>query len=474
MKKIIFFMTIICIFFINAKVNAQEVEFYEAESIDGIYTKSVGRRVTHFQKSRFFRRKSDNKEAYCIEPFSFFNSEYKYNNIKNINDISDEVLKKISLIAYYGYNYDNHTEDKWYAVTQLMIWKETNRDDTFYFTDTLNGNRIDRFESEIDEINKLVNNHDTLPSFSNKTINIKYGEKYIIDNNNIIDGFTSDNKDIVINNNKIDISKLNPGKYTINFKKILIDRGEDILFYYNDSSQNLMTIGNSYIPSFTLNINIYNPKIKIEKYDKDNSLNNDRLCKASFKLYNKNMNPIRDIYLNNDCTAIIDNIDIGTYYIKETKAGEGYRLDEEVHKVDISIDDYDKILKVFNELIKSDIKIHKDYNDGNNHPEENVKFDIYSDQKYIDTITTDSNGNASITLSYGNYTFKQVTSKDGYKYVEDFEVIVNDSNKKEISYNLIDYKVKVPDTRSNKKNISLIYIILILLGSLYAKKVYIS
>ena len=387
MKKIIFLMTIICLFFINTKVNAMEVEFYEAEKIDGIYTKSVGRRDAHFQKSRFFRRKSDNKAAYCIEPFSSFYPEYKYSNIKDIKDISDDVLKKISLIAYYGYNYDNHTEDKWYAITQLMIWRETNKDSDFYFTDTLNGNKIDRFQDEINEINNLVNNHDKLPSFSNQTIDIKYKENYIIDDNNIIDGFTSDNKDIIIDNNRLDISKLEPGKYTINFKKTLIDRGEDILFYFNENSQNLMTIGNSYVPSFTLNINIYNPEIIIEKYDKDNNPT-DKLCDASFNLYDKDMNPIREIYLNSDCKAIIDDIDLGTYYIKEIKAGEGYKLNEETFKIDISMDDYKKVLKIYNEQY--------------------------------------------------------------------------------------DYKIEVPDTRSDKKSINLIYIILILFGSIYAKKIYIS
>ena len=388
MKKIIFLMTIMCLFFINANVSAEEVEFYEAEKIDDIYTKSVGKSETRFQKARFFRRKSDNKEAYCIEPFYTFSKDHnKYSYIQSIDSISDDVLKKISLIAYYGYNYNNHTEDKWYAITQLMIWRETNKDDAFYFTDTLNGNKIDRFKDEINEINNLVNNHDKLPSFSNKTINIKYGEKYIVDDNNIIDGFTSDNRDIGIDNSRIDISKLKPGKYTINFKKILIDRGEDILFYYNENSQDLMTMGNTYIPSFTLNINIYNPRIKIEKYDKnEHSNSNLKLCDASFLLYDKDMKPIREISLNSDCIALIDDIDIGTYYIKEIKAGEGYKINEEVFKIDVSIDDYDKVLKVYNE----------------------------------------------------HY----------------------------------DYKIEVPDTRSDKNSINLIYILFILLGSLYVKKIY--
>lgn len=476
MKKIIFLMTIIYLIFITSNVNAQEVEFYEAEKIDNIYTKSVNQRETHFQKSRFFRRKSDNKAAYCIEPFSSFYENYKYNNISNIKDISNETLKRISLIAYYGYNYDNHTDNKWYAITQLMIWKETNKNDDFFFTDKLNGNRISKYEEEMNEINNLVNKHDILPSFSNKTLNIKYGEKYIEDENNIIDGFTYDNNDIIISNNKIDISRLSPGSYKINFKKILIDKGEDILFYYNDSSQNLMTIGNTYIPTFTLNINIYNPKIKIEKYDKDNNNNPKfRLCDSKFKLFDKDMNPLRDITLDNDCTSEIDNIDLGTYYIKEVEAGQGYKINDEVYEVILNIEDYNKVIKIYNESIKGEVKIHKDYNDNNvNTPEENVKFDIFEKEKYIDTITTDLNGNASIILPYGNYIFKQVTTKDGYNYVDDFNVIIDQNSINELSYNLVDYKIEVPDTHSDKKSTNIIFIVFILLIGLYVKEKIIS
>ena len=475
MKKIIFLMTIICLFFINNVVKAESVGFYEGEKIDNIYTKSVGKNETHFQKSRFFRRQSDNKAAYCIEPFESFYEQYNYSDIKDIKNIDDETLKRISLIAYYGYNYDNHTDDKWYAITQLMVWRETNKNDQFYFTDKLNGNKINKFEDEINEINTLVNNHDKLPSFSNKTLNIKFGEKYIYDENNIIDGFTSDNNDISIGDNKIDISKLKPGNYKISFKKVLIDRGEDILFYYNENSQNLMTLGNSYLPTFTLNINIYNPNIRIEKYDKDNTnIKSKELCSSSFELLDKDMNLIKEINLDDNCSSIINNIDIGTYYIKEVKAGNGYKLNDELFKVELDINNYEKILKVYNEKIKSNIKIHKDFNDNNNsYPEENVRFDIYNNDKYIDTITTDSSGNSEITLEYGTYTFKQITSKDGYDFVDDFNVVVNENTDNEIKYNLVDYKVKVPDTRSNKKAINYIYLLFLVLSFIYVKeKVY--
>lgn len=53
-KNIIFLMTLITILIVHSNVKAASTNFYEAEKIDNIYTKSVKNGTTHFQKSRFF------------------------------------------------------------------------------------------------------------------------------------------------------------------------------------------------------------------------------------------------------------------------------------------------------------------------------------------------------------------------------------------------------------------------------------
>ena len=45
--------------------------------------------------------------------------------------------ERISLLAYYGYGYEGHSDQKWYAITQVMIWRTTNPESDIYFTDTL-------------------------------------------------------------------------------------------------------------------------------------------------------------------------------------------------------------------------------------------------------------------------------------------------------------------------------------------------
>ena len=151
-------MTLITILIVHSNVKAASTNFYEAEKIDNIYTKSVKNGTTHFQKSRFFRRKNDNKAAYCIEPFNFFDESASYETSINPNNIDENTWERMSLIAYYGYNYQGHTDNKWYAITQLMLWQTVDKDADFYFTDYLNGNKIEKFTNEI-LIDKLINKY---------------------------------------------------------------------------------------------------------------------------------------------------------------------------------------------------------------------------------------------------------------------------------------------------------------------------
>ena len=135
-------------------------EFYAAEWIPNIYINKVKSGVIHYRQARFIRKKSDKGIAYCIEPFEDMKEDDKYNgysdNYAGRLGISESVWKQISLIAYYGYGYSNHTDSKWYTITQIMIWKELDKNADFYFTDSLNGNKTNKYDSEMNEIKTLV------------------------------------------------------------------------------------------------------------------------------------------------------------------------------------------------------------------------------------------------------------------------------------------------------------------------------
>ena len=57
---------------------------------------------------------------------------------------------------------------------------------------------------------------------------------------------------------------------------------------------------------------------------------------------------------------------------------------------------------------------------------------------------TDKDGKASITLQYGKYTIKQMTTTEGFEKIEPIELDIKDTKKEE--FTLKDYKIPVPDT----------------------------
>ena len=77
----------------------------------------------------------------------------------------------------------------------------------------------------------------------------------------------------------------------------------------------------------------------------------------------------------------------------------------------------------------------------------NINFNIYDlNNNLIQTIITDECGHTETILPYGKYKLIQLTSTEGYQKVEPltFEI----KNNEDIVFNLIDYEIPVPDTKS--------------------------
>ena len=84
----------------------------------------------------------------------------------------------MELISYYGYGYPGHDSLKYYMATQELIWLYS--DDYVkwmdkYSTNGTLGNQIN-IDNEKNEILRLVNNHNKLPSFSNISYVQKLGD----------------------------------------------------------------------------------------------------------------------------------------------------------------------------------------------------------------------------------------------------------------------------------------------------------
>ena len=156
----------------NIKVQAETYSgeaIWPSEWISDIYIrKERPDGYKKWQQARFLRRSEDNKFVYCLQPYVDINNNHTYNIARSdwwtAANLTEAQWKRISLIAYYGYDYSGHTAKKWYPITQVMIWRVTNPDSQIYFTDSLNGNKINSYDDEIAEINKLVDQHLVTPN----------------------------------------------------------------------------------------------------------------------------------------------------------------------------------------------------------------------------------------------------------------------------------------------------------------------
>ena len=459
--KLFFLITILSIFFINIlNVNAEEATFYEGEYLDNIYMSKYeySSNTIYYQKARIFRKTDTNEFIYCVEPFNFYVDGSIYETTNHITYLSDKQIERIKQIAHFGYNYENHTDIKWYAITQMMIWKEAGSNlGDFYFTDTLNGNRIEPYNSEIEEIEKLITLYNVDPISSNTIYTLMEGKSMGIAVNSSINKYVSPSENVVIKNSTIEIKNLQEGYY-----EFTLTRNEQennpIIFYISNSSQTLMSFGGINNKSTILKVKVEKGSIIVHKTDIDTTTpqGEAELDGAVYGLY-KGKRLVKEITIE-DGQGFIENPDYGTYTLQEITPGKGYTLNEEKYEVVINFNQINVEVEVKNKVIEKDIKIIKKYGEESNlEGESGIVFEIYNNKdELIDSIITNDNGETNITLPYGTYLIKQVNSSPGYQSIEDFKVIVD--NTEEETIELVDYKIPVPNTYLFKKSI-LSYII---------------
>lgn len=447
MKKILLFL--ITILTATIIVNAQEISFYEQDYISGIYMNKVKDGYILYQQARFFRNKQTNEAVYCIEPFATFNENGIYQ--EQIPYLTEQQKERLSLLSYYGYNYPGHEEQKWYAVTQLLIWQTAEPSGTYYFTNTLNGTKTNKFDHEITEIENLIKNHYNKPSFDNQTFYLIHGNSIAIkDNNSYINNYTTTNKDITIENNILSINNPQPGTHTIilNKKEIYSKKQQ---YFISNNSQNMLTIGNPIDQTTTINLIVQESNLEITKIDSDTKTNNPSgeasLIGTKFALYDVFDTKLEEYTLTEE-KLNITGLNYGKYYIKEIKPGVGYTLNNNKYFFEITKQNTTPKITIENKVIEKEIIINKVYGTENNFkPEKDISFNIYnSKNEFITTIKTNNQGEAKITLPYGTYTIKQLTTTEGYQKVDPITINVDNSEKEQIT--LKNYKINVPNTNT--------------------------
>jgi len=430
MKKILIYtLFIFSLFFIINIVNAEE--FTEGDYLSGEYIKKVYNGKSHYLTMQYIKD-SKGEVVYCLEPYTKFYEDKTYTeyekDLSKYEGLTDNQKRRISLIIYYGYGYNNHTSNKWYAVTQYLIWQEIGEGD-IYFTDTLNGDKITKYEDEQKELLALVKEHDKEPDFI---------KEYEIDyNNNLNIKDLDSNYEIVSSSYKYTVNKSSTTfknikeDGTIEVRKASNYYDNNVTIYDSDDSQDLIKAGNIENEIYTINIKVLKGNIKINIYDDDSIYTVESEFKPCYDIL-KDSKKVDSVCATEELTYLTVDLEYGEYEIKQTSTGSGYKEDTSTYKVTIDSNNNTPEVSVYNYLIKNKIEIQK-YACKNSvcAYEEGAIFDIYDiNNNLVNSITTNKTGYGSLEVGYGSYTVKQSSGKTDYSYVDNYvERIVDEEEK---------------------------------------------
>ena len=416
----------------------------KSQWISGDYILKVKGSTRKYQQMTVITRNSDGSFVYCIEPGTPVSDGAVYPgqdfDQSYVGQMTQEQWRRITLLAYYGYGYGNHTDIHWYTVTQYLIWQTVPHGYDIYFTDSLNGNRITKYTNEINELNRLVEEHNISPNITNDTIDMVIGDTVeLTDSNNVLNKFEvvdTDNVSASISGNTLSITANDVGDGSVTISKRDKNYSHPAIIYYHPSSQDLMMRG-AYDPiDVNLKIEIVGGKVSVKKVDADTGLGiaqgDATLDGAVYGIYDLEGNRVGEVISKGGEYVTSDYLpSLGTFYLKEEKSSTGYELNETKYFFNITKEDLYPEVDVTEKVIERDLKIFKVYasdETGFLTGEPNVTFDIYlkSSGEKVTSITTDANGYATATLPYGTYTVRQATTTEDHEMVEDFEIVVNE------------------------------------------------
>lgn len=416
----------------------------KSQWISGDYILKVKGSTRKYQQMTVITRNSDGSFVYCIEPGTPVSDGAVYPgqdfDQSYVGQMTQEQWRRITLLAYYGYGYGNHTDIHWYTVTQYLIWQTVPHGYDIYFTDSLNGNRITKYTNEINELNRLVEEHNISPNITNDTIDMVIGDTVeLTDSNNVLNKFEvvdTDNVSASISGNTLSITANDVGDGSVTISKRDKNYSHPAIIYYHPTSQDLMMRG-AYDPiDVNLKIEIVGGKVSVKKVDMDTGLGiaqgDATLDGAVYGIYDLEGNRVGEVISKGGEYVTSDYLpSLGTFFLKEEKSSTGYELNETKYFFNITKDDLYPEVDVTEKVIERDLKIFKVYasdETGFLTGEPNVTFDIYlkSTGEKVTSITTDENGYATATLPYGTYTVRQVSSTEDHEMVEDFEIVINE------------------------------------------------
>lgn len=449
-------ITFLLFFFGLQRVNADRYTLVK-DNYQNIYYVQNGL-PEHYGSDIQFKFTLNGKIAFCLDP-KLSIKHYEYFGIPLTDTTYDlDTQDYLNKVIYYGYDYPNHQNERYYMATQALIWEKVSNYLIEFYTERYGyGTYID-VSNEKTEILNLINNHNKLPYFSNNEYSYNL-TNYIEFEDEVLNNFeiaSTTWNDAYIENNKLIIKNLDNyvGNIRISLKKKSY-RNDIATYYFEDGTQPLITGGNPNDVYSNLSINIKGAKIRINKLDKDSNLpiKNKNIEFNIINLDTGNyiyINGEKNLKINDEGYLITDMIPFGRYKITEVKSGDDYYLNE--NSVEILVND-DTIsnniyeFNFYNEVKKGNIKILKVDNESKR-VLNGVKFGLFANEdilsnnliyykkdQLIAEQVTNSDGIAIFNnLLYGKYYIKELEYLNGYK---------KNDNKYDVDLNINEYYLEI-------------------------------
>ena len=200
-------------------------------------------------------------------------------------------------------------------------------------------------------------------------------------------------------------------------------------------------------------------QIRLQKVDKETGKGEAQgtatLKGAKYEIRNAKNEVVETLTTDEKGKATSKELPIATYTVKETKASNGYLLDEKTYSVQGEATD--SVTRVFQYDVKSQetpqkvqIKLKKtDAENGTAQGTATLKGAVYevrnSGNEVVDTLTTDENGNAtSKKLPLGKYTVKE--TKASYGFLLDEKTYTIEGNATDTTTQVFQYAVTSKET----------------------------
>lgn len=384
--------------------------------------------------------------------------EYKEKSIYEL-PLSEEKIKVVWLLGYYGTKLYNETNDiNYYLASQELIWNEYGIGVCWFNGD----NNIDLYEYKL-TLNDYASKYKKYPAFRFKGLYLLGDNIKINEMGNILNGFeVIDNDNVIIENNSLKINITENNNFTLKSKNTL----NDINIYYADNNSLLGTFNLPYELKKEYGFNYTYGKIIIDLYDNETkekyNINNEKLLKdITYLLYGNNGIEIDKKVSKENGKIIFDNLIKGNYFVRELINNDFYNPYNSRHQISLSSNYPMYTLTIYKDFIKESALIKQEPSTKTESETEAKKESVLETVKKEDNLIENNNKNEIKDIIFKEE-IKDIVQNEAYE--KNQETIINELKEEKINIE------SLPNTSTSILKYLFIINIIFVLFILYEKK----